>query len=1315
MSRYTTHTLALAVGLTTMAGGAYAQTLDAANAQPQTFAATPELVASRNSQLIVDEATPFADGATVTATVDLLDDQGAVIPATTIDVSSATTPTAFTNSTDTFTVVLGGVGVLGLTINNTPNAAGIRLTIGDGSNTDAVDYTLDEGAPALVQAILDDETGSESLFLIFDRSLTNMVGAPGANDPNQTTNADITSIDDFEIAPDSAFTTPTPLDGSIVSAPTILATGNVIQYTLNAPSAIGFGDFVRPVAGSEISGVNGETALTTAQAFSMETALAVDSVEFVKSLGDDGDDNEAVRVTFNQSLGDAGPAAFYSDGGTATWTLGGAPSAVTVNAVNIDPNDSQSVLLDIDLDAGAQIDADGLDDTGDAFGVTFDSDPTPANNPTTVLGTAFAGTTGALTVGDGIEPTLGVFGFVDTNGDGALDGVAMTFNEPMGAPGTATTVLNAFDFETVNTMVHPFSLFQTNLANGVTDPNDAVNEAEIAADGVSAFNASGFAVQSEDSANRLMTNNIVVAQFDPAAVDFNGDGTVDAADADLFPGTFDTGWATLAVTAADADLADANGNAVSTDLAAAAVNNDFAEPLLVEVWHRSGENDFDDQFWFEQGFGFGSLNDDVGDNAADTAILIFNENMAGAPDTSAFSFGPSASERFEGGDFEGIGDGPFANNAVLFRDFDDNGWDIGDTLTIGSANNLTDAATNDFTGGNGEGLDRNSPFLPVQFDINGNGVHAAFVNPAADDSVESISLIFNKPVEFVADDGTPVADLSTVAPDFTVDGTPVASVAVSGNVVTLTPAGAGNLLASSSFTIEFTPAADRNLAEAGLPVNQVDTGGTITAQPIAEAEIDGEFPAVMDVFGAITRNGAPAPAGTQVFGMLAVQRIGSITASMDGVDAVIDDESSLEAFTDFILGLENQLFLIDDGGNGNMFFTYNKDDFNGSGAILTVQARITRGVVSWTARGSSTVRSNASARGDAQLVWDVLRSSDGTAYGLVNNGFEIGGTPISSKAVVTENDGSYLLHVTGPRRVFNGSALGATGAAVILVVEQTNGERLMASSIHNGADLLGTLQFNPLQNQEDPANGRFDGAVDIELNNIGHVSIYEGWNLVGFNRDSGFALSSQGLPASVPAGITVGQNSNIITGTTLTNAPAYLQWGFFVDANGDGVWTRNDDNSFSGGLLSTVLVDPRGFDEFFAFTLTDRGVQANNNISGLVGGFGMGAFYGGVSANALGAFQFGPERAAGTALFGSDGFASGRTNLGWGLVTAAGDDADAGAFLSANSADFLIEFNRTSDSAVNITTFTTGGPQGDPAGDTSSVNRGQAYFFHFPN
>jgi len=1312
MSRYSITTLALAAGLVA-SGAAYGQAVLPGTAQPQTNAG--DLVAARSSQLFIQEngGSPFNDTDAVNVTLDLIDSGGAVIGGTNVTVpGSEITPATFTGGQDDITVNLGNVGVLGTLINNTPAATGIRVTISDDSGgSDTIDFEINEATPALVEAILDDTGGSEQLFLIFDRTLNN---GDTNNDANQTTAAGIGTLDDFEVSSDPNFMSPVPttLDGTIVSNPTILGTGNVIRYDLDVPAAVAFGDFVRYTGSGDVTSLTAIDSDSNAEAFAAETALAFVSAQAIEEITSGGTGD--FRLTFNQSIGATGDAAFYVD--NLSWTLGG--NAITpdaISAVAFDGDNADSVILTVNLPGGAQVDADGLDDSDDAYAVTLTSGGA-GTPPETVLGTAYAATDEAADVTDGITPTLvGPLGVWDSTGDGVINAMGLIFNEPMGAPGSSATVLGAFEFATIaNSTVHPFSLFLANLANGLTDPSDAANEVDIATDGTTTFNADALALLSEDSTERLTTDNIVAVVFDPAAVDWNGDGTVDAADADLFPGNFDTGWGTLAVTAADAGLADAAGNDFTTDQAATTANADFAPPLLAEVWHRGAENDWDDQFWFE-------TDGTVGDNSADAAIMIFNETMSsvnGGPGSfeSAYSFGPSATERFQNGDFQGFGNGPFFNNVVSFLDNGSSGWDLGDTLTIASENGLDDAAGNLFGGGSGTSIDRTSPFVARQFDINGATVFGAFVNPAADGSVESISLVFNKPVEFIDDTGTVITDLATIAPDFEVDGTPVDSVAVAGNVVTLTPANAGNLLASSSFDIFYDgEVATRRLAEAGVPANVVDRDGDITAQPIAEAEIDGEFMAVMDIFGAITNNGTPEPAGTQVFGMLAIQRVDEIIISMNSVEGVLDidnDYESLEAFTNFILGLEADLYLFDN--DGDMFFSNEKDAITGgSFAIMSVSATVSRGSVRWQARGftqteGDSQQQRSQAQGTATLVWDVLRSDDGDAVDLVENGFDIFGEPISSKAVITNNTGEYLLHMTGPRRAFNGS-VGSTGSVVILVVERTDGERMMATSIHNGADGLGTLQFNPLQAQREPTEGRFDGAVDIELSNIGMELAFPGWNATAFNRDSGFGSTSQGIPQSIPAGVTpfVANNANntILQGTTLDNAPAYLQWGFFTDNDSDGMWTRSDD---FGGLLSSTVVDPRAFwPDFLAFTLTDRGVLANDNINGLVGGYAMGLFNDGWFGD-MGIFQFGAERAVGTALF-TDSFRSSTSNMGWALVTVPGDASDPGAFLGANDADFLICFDRTDSDEVQITTFD--GASG--AGDTSSISAGGVYFVHF--
>jgi len=247
-----------AIGAGAAATGAPAQSLVEETAQPRTHEG--ERVLSPNSIVVMQEREDdqFRAGDSFSAIISLLNEAGDVIPGTDINVTSATTPFVLTSQQDAVTIGLNAVGIFGLLINNQSNARGARISVSDQVNTDSIDYALALESPTLHEAWLDDAPGSERLFLRFDRDLTN---GDAANDANQTTPADLSSIDDFEMAADETFTATLVLDAALISNPTLLEDRRTIRYTISIPAAFAPVVHIRPVVHSNITSITGAQAV----------------------------------------------------------------------------------------------------------------------------------------------------------------------------------------------------------------------------------------------------------------------------------------------------------------------------------------------------------------------------------------------------------------------------------------------------------------------------------------------------------------------------------------------------------------------------------------------------------------------------------------------------------------------------------------------------------------------------------------------------------------------------------------------------------------------------------------------------------------------------------------------------------------------------------------------------------------------------------------------------------------------------------------------------------------------------------------------
>ena len=1186
---------------------------------------------------------------------------------------------------------------------------------GDDSDTNDTTFEIVRVQPTLSQALITDDNDDgddDTLFLVFnfpsvgpaDNTTTDLSFPTNAGvaNPNNTTNGALSTADfEFDDQGDGTFVNFSA--DEFGSAAALADNQTFVQINIGDPTMSGLdvGDFVQVDANGDVRDgaggfAGGSVAITNL------TDLSIESAEWVLAVGQGATVPAALQVTMNLAVSAAGDATFWDGLVRSSATM----TDLSITAAAIDGTDNTKINLTVASGGTDEVAADGLEgdgtamDHGDSFDLEVDAGTgTP---PDDIFGNSLTGTFD-VDITDGINPTRsGAIVGLDMDADGQLDAIGMTFDEPMDVSSGSSA---GFTLTKLGATVHPYSLFLTNLATGEFDPTDAANQVtiDIAGDSTDEFQDSitGFSRTSGDTTNRLTTNNIVYVAFDPAMAAFQDDMMADAT-----PGTFDVNWATVEYDAAMSGLADAAGNEPGSDLAATNVSAEEASPLLSQVNFNTGDNEAGgSQRVVEQD---GVAGDDTTNNVG---RFLFNEplhvaNTTNNIDETRFRFGNEATDLFAAGDFDSIeGAG---NNIVVLTDSAGAGFEPGDSASILSSSGVEDANGNEFgstTTGTSVG-EATAPYIPLQLDVNGATILSAFlVDQDADGFADIIRMFFTKDIANTVDDA-----------DFSVSGVAQddISVSVSGNIITITlPTLAISASSSVSVTYNGAAATEAIADSSGNEVDAVNT--TFTVEAIPSPNADGEFTAVMNIAGTITGpDGELAPAGTKVFGFIAVPVIKSATGTTrTGIRFTNTDNSSLSAWTNWLLGIETELYLYDE--QGDMYFENSKfNDFQDS--LQYVTARYNANGSTWTARGETTPSGSDSqpaavsvTNGSTTSGWDVLRSSDGTARSLMSNGFVVNGQPIASSAVLLDDNGGYLLHMTAPESIFNGtSRLNAEGWPVIIVVELTTGERYICSSLTNGADNQGPILFGAQQRDQDSNGGALtDLPFNINLaTNVATGTAYPGWNLMGVDRNAGFADRSSDIPDVLPRGVTSG---NVVLGTDvdLDNVFALNQFPWFIDSNGDGEWTSADDG---GTPFGDIQVDINCLD-YVAFTMTSDGVSvasttAPAGITAFTGGYGFGLFNG--STDSWGMFMFGPSVGSGT-IFNSSDVADLNNNatLGWILNTAANSETAAN-FLTNNQADFNIEFNRTSASMVDITTAATGG------GDQEEVNSGQAYVTHYP-
>lgn len=786
-------------------------------------------------------------------------------------------------------------------------------------------------------------------------------------------------------------------------------------------------------------------------------------------------------------------------------------------------------------------------------------------------------------------------------------------------------------------------------------------------------------------------------------------------------------------------IADANGNRFTNGTVPAAVNAnasfDRAAPAFIGAVFYTGDNQTggsNSQLFAEGGNppANPATDNTVGDGNNNNRIaLIYSEAMnTGGMNETLLQIG-TGGNTFNGGDHagfspttSGVTGNLIANNILTFTL--NNGTTQAQSGTIvrpgvaltlvapaTGSQGFADAAGNNSTFSGRTAADGVAPYVALTSDVNQAAQSGGFsVDADADGFIDAIRVKFTQPIlasslrqaDFSLSGAGSLSGAPTVdSTDASIVVIPVTDGVLSiNNSVTLTYSGAAT--GASLIAAQAAPAGN------GLSVDPVTQSLVINSlqQPIADTREVG----VMVVTGNVTLNGTtPAPVGTKVFMMNVVPTAQSIVAVHNNTEFTVarfgsyTDSGSINAWTNWLLQLEKDIYLQTSETN---FQIYNNckilrssiqtDDGSSQGNIqLSRQViRLTPNASSLaniTFAGTGQTAAERVTNGRVVLGWDVLRSSDGTLRTLYDTscgsgGYSSSGAPILSRAVVSDNTGNYVMHHSGPTG-FNGrSRLDANNRPVIVVVELPDGRRFAASS------LLTSVNGRPLLFKTNIGNTGTDGAAqggvrfDVNLANVaGGVptdttsqTVWPEWNTISFARDGGFATAAANLPL-LPNGVTATSNSatRVVVGSGLTAINAIDQFVGWRDstggARGDGMWTATDD---FGGTFGGIVIDYKLLGGF-AFTMTSRGVQIDNGITGFTGGYAFGIFN--ATNNSYGVFQFGPRFGSTvTSVFGtgSAAFPTNGSTKGWVLAAAAASSTTGAGFLTANAdSDYAIRFN----------------------------------------
>lgn len=1228
-------------------------------------------------------------------------------------------------------------GATGEDPNTDFNIVGLSTVVNTADETLDTSFAIDTTLP-LLQNVYVSSDGNNAFF-VFNKSMNNGVAA---NDINHTVIGNI-DASDFEVDTTNSF------DGS-EGAPTGLTnptfvgdSRSVIRFDRNSGgTTLTNGSFVRPaftnatppvaehslfdvVRGTIIVPPNPGTGVTISAA----PALAVSSSEWVKVVPANGANvTGALRVIFSSPInttGSAGDFVLVVDGDD----IGG----VNLSNFTVDPTNPNAILIDVDSDNnnfGVAADGRTINSNGDSTGAISVRVLNDGNGAaiTDLFANTFTGPT-TVASADRIAPSVsGTPFFVDTNRDGELDGVVLAFNEPIGAiSGT-----NGFQLTKLSGNSTPF--FQISASEpDLPDAVARVLSGTIAQNAIT-IGAGSFSVPSTGTGvSRIsfntsnptastftsrQTNSAILVTFDPRAVDWDNDTTTRASatpDAnEPVPGTgdgsaFDLFFNPTAASATNSltgtsvpgvTINDANNNALVGAAGNNAAATDGAAPAVAAVIFTPGDNQGggnNDQFFRE-------TDGNAGDQRSnDRLTYIFGENLDDFNDTAFIRFGPGGAS------------GGFASGAQVFMT--DNQFAIANTQSnpaivpgvltrilpgagiIDGFNNVV--STNDLPS-----VARIAPYVTLQNVVDGNAtVYAAYLFDA--DSVstdagfgfaDSIRITMSQPV-----------DPATVQlSDFVVSSGSITAAAVQGSDIVLTLIDS-QVPMTSTLTLTYNAAGDSTrIASTGGVEIDGDTNNSVTVQQIPTPDVDSQDIAVMDIVGTITTNGTtPVPPGTKIYAMIAVPTVVQITATHNNAAFYVDSRRSsgseavdnsayrsLESFTNYLLGLEDYVYLLrneqneQDYSNTKDADLSSRNDFAREVIQLTINAT-NLASITFTGRGETSTQQVTN--GKVALAWDVLRSDNGTLDSLYRYGVRSiynYGAPILSSAVITGADGRFKLHVTAPAPVFTGNnRLSGLARPVILVVEAPGGERTAVSSLLssvNGAPVLFTAQNRTQQTTGGQANNAT--TFNINLNNVGREQIHTGWNLLPFNRQGGWAATA----AARPIRVAELDESEIVVPTAATPLPmgatAVEQFVMWQDYNNDGIWTTSDEDGYR---FHSIIIDGDLY-RFFFFTMGSIGVQVGSGINNLVGGYALGAFNDGYWYGQYGVFQFGAPF-TGNVLFpatsATNTFPNNATTQGWGLFTAKSgyNPATTARGSSTNpKLDYVIYFRNNGSNATSL-------------------------------
>ena len=695
------------------------------------------------------------------------------------------------------------------------------------------------------------------------------------------------------------------------------------------------------------------------------------------------------------------------------------------------------------------------------------------------------------------------------------------------------------------------------------------------------------------------------AVFDPAAVDWDGDGNAGTADTDgeATPGGGDgdgaTAWGKGVYTAASGNVIDVS--AASNALADfdQTMTKDGVGPVLDAVLFKTGDNNV-----LAAGFyadSFTELDNNPGDQTEnDIYEFYFSEGVANSianfNPTFVFDGDVPLSPRLGRGANDIVASGSVIQ--IVAGTADGSGtYTVGSEIRLLAGSGIADDAENAAVAGTATTTQGTKPYVLQHTTISGATVLGAYaIDPDLDGFFEELQLNFNTEIDTTTD--APVAsnfeirDFAGSVTGVTV-GSPWLILSITDNLLKHLPVNlvyTANSAANQEISDGTNDAVDTGTA--GIAVNSVeqplmntgevytmDAYGTVTDCE-TDRKVDGQ------VVGCIAGDkGETAPMGskvkfygTRLIPTSVVVKTKNITAKLSG--------SAISALSDYFLGYSPYVYFSTQGACTSHGDLHNCDwMFLSSPSATEITGCCDADLIQVTVTSDGT-RCSGSGIQTCSISRSWVPATPPYVSCLYGHPSDC-----SASTAMVDNTGNYVAHISDERAYI--------GNPIIGVYERPTGERFMFTNAVAGTNFTtaasGAITFGPEafanKSNGDLGPGQSDPApplnYPVDINNMQYQVVYPGWNPWPMTRTSGYYTgSASNLPMRAKdSGTEVGNNYNLgssfdMNQTFAGYADSTKSGTMFIDANR---WFA-DARTLNSGIL----------------TIDNKGVKLDGGVNTLI-------------------------------------------------------------------------------------------------------------------